>query len=348
VSRPTTANRAGSPQIVPSLLLLVAIGFVLRCGWPGRHEAAAPPVRGPVDRSPVDLLLTPDEKYLITVNLTSDTVSLVDLAGAGVCSEVAVGHRPSALAMTRDGRTVLVTGTYSGDLTLLSRIDNRLQRLTNLYLGDEPRGLAVSSDDKTAYVALTTDHSVAVIDIPGRKEVTRIHVGRWPRYLALSSDDRRLAVGVNGDGGVAVVDTVARKCLYMERFTGINLGQMQVDRGGKHVYFPWMVYRNNPITTNNVRQGWVLASRIARVRLDGKYRRDALALDPAGQAVADPHGLALSPDERWMVCAASGTQELLVYQTRRPYRRRPAQVARTLRQDPAGRPAHGGSLLARR
>jgi YVTN family beta-propeller protein len=57
----------------------------------------------------------------------------------------------------------------------------------------------------------------------------------------------------------------------------------------------------------------VLASRIARVRLDGPARREAIALDPRGQAVSDPHGLALSPDEHWLVSAASGTQELLVY-----------------------------------
>jgi hypothetical protein len=87
---------------------------------------------------------------------------------------------------------------------------------------------------------------------------------------------------------------------------------MQMDRAQKYVYFPWMVYRLNPITPN-IRIGWVLASRIARVKLDGPARREPISLDPQGQAVADPHGLALSPDEQWLVCAASGTQELLVY-----------------------------------
>ena len=82
----------------------------------------------------------------------------------------------------------------------------------------------------------------------GWKSLERIDVGRWPRYLALSPDGTRLAVGVNGDGGVAVVDTAARKLLYLEDFAGLNLGQMQVSADGKYVYFPWMVYRHNPIT----------------------------------------------------------------------------------------------------
>jgi len=36
-----------------------------------------------------------------------------------------------------------------------------------------------------------------------------------------------------------------------------------------------------------------------------------VALDPPGKAVSDPHGIALSPDEQWLVTSASGTHELL-------------------------------------
>jgi cytochrome c553 len=88
---------------------------------------------------------------------------------------------------------------------------------------------------------------------------------------------------------------------------------MHASADGKYAYFPWMVYRHNPITPANIRRGWVLASRIARVRLDRKARREAIALDTEGRAVADPHGLALSPDGQWLACAASGTQELLLF-----------------------------------
>jgi len=44
----------------------------------------------------------------------------------------------------------------------------------------------------------------------------------------------------------------------------LNLGQMQTSADGKFVYFPWINYRHRPITASNIRQGWVLASRIAR------------------------------------------------------------------------------------
>jgi YVTN family beta-propeller protein len=266
-----------------------------------------------LDRSPVDLVLTPDETRLLTANQTSGSVTLVDLASGKVVAEAPCGDRPSSVAITPDGRTVLVSATFSGELTVLALADDRLTRVGSVPLGFEPRGLAISPDGKLAYVALTTAAAVAVVDIEKLAVLDRIAVGRWPRYLALSPDGSRLAVGCSGDGGVVVVDTATRKQLYLEDFSGLNLGQMQVSADGGHVYFPWIVYRHNPITQANIRRGWVLASRIARVRLDGKARREAIALDPQGQAVGDPHGLALSPDEQTLVCAASGTQELLVY-----------------------------------
>jgi len=88
---------------------------------------------------------------------------------------------------------------------------------------------------------------------------------------------------------------------------------MQASRDGKFVYFPWMIYRQQPITPGNVRQGWIMASRIARVKLDGPARREAMSLDPQGRAISDPHGMGLSPDEKHLYCTAGGTHELLVY-----------------------------------
>jgi YVTN family beta-propeller protein len=301
------------PQRAAFRLGLVAA--LLGCGFALGRAGTEKKPRVEPDRSPVDLILTADEKWLLTANQTAHTVSLVETATGKVVDEAPCGERPSALALTPDGKTVAVTGTWSGDLTLLALDGGRLKPAGKIRLGFEPRGVAVSPDGKRAYVALTTAHALAVVDLSARRVIERIAVGRWPRYLALSPDGKRLAVGANGDGGVTVVDTAARKKLFQEDFGGINLGQMEVSPDGKYVYFPWMLYGFRPISPGNIRAGWVLASRIARVRLDAHKRREAISLDPQGQAVSDPHGLALSPDGQWLVCAASGTRELLVYRT---------------------------------
>jgi DNA-binding beta-propeller fold protein YncE len=265
------------------------------------------------DRSPVDFIFSPEGQYLIAANQTSSTVSVVRLDTGVVAREIPVSRDPRSLALAPDGRRLLVTTSFGGDLIRFDRVDDRLTQSGSLHLGFEPHGVAIASDGKRAYIALTAAGAVAVIDLESFKEIARIDVGRWPRSLALTPDGKRLAVGVSGDGGVAVVDTASLKRLYLEDFVGLNLGQMQTSADGKYVYFPWINYRHRPITAGNIRQGWVLASRIARVRLDGPARREAIALDKQGQAVADPYGMAISPDAQWVYCAASGSHELLVY-----------------------------------
>jgi len=278
-----------------------------------RPSHAEPAKVGEVDRSPVDLLVSSDEKWLVTANQTSGTVSLVDIPTGQVLAEVPVGRKPSALAMTADGKTILVTCTWTGELIVLDRSDKSLAKRGSLHLGFEPRGVALSPNGATAYVALTTAHAVAVVELASMKETGRIATGRWPRYLAITPDGKHLAVGANSDGGVSVLDLEKKELAFQENFVAINLGQMQIAKDGKQVYLPWVSYGANPISPGNIRIGWVLASRIAKVRLDEKTRREAISLDPPGIAVADPFGLAVNADESHIVCSASGTHELLVF-----------------------------------
>ena len=267
------------------------------------------------DRSPVDLVLGPDETWLATVNQTSDSVSLVRVSDGALLDEVAVGHHPVAIALAPDDKTLLVSGHYSGEVTLLEVADGKLKTGGQIDVGFQPHGIALSPDGQTAYVACTASAEVAVVDLASRRVIDRIAVGRWPRHVALSPNGSRLAVATSGDRGVTIVDTQARLAAYQEQFVGLNIGQMQASKDGRYVWFPWMVYRNNSITPNNIRLGWVMASRIARVRLDGPARREAMSLDPQGKAIADVHGLGLTSDESRLIASAAGTHELLVYRT---------------------------------
>jgi DNA-binding beta-propeller fold protein YncE len=281
-------------------------------------QADTPAVRAlpsDVDRSPVDLVLTADERLLITANRTSDSVSLVELPSGRVLDEAPCGHRPAAIAISPAGDRVYVTCTHSGELHCFAIDNSKLVPRGSLHLGFAPVGLAIHPDGAEAFVALSEAGAVAVVDLASMQIRAQIAVGRWPRSLALTSDGRRLAVGLSGEMGVAVVDARERDLLFVESFAGLNLGQIQISSDNRHAYVPWIAYGSNPITAQNIRRGWVIASRIARVRLDTPARREALALDKRGEAVGDPHGLALSPDEAWLAVAASGSHELLVFRT---------------------------------
>jgi DNA-binding beta-propeller fold protein YncE len=105
--------------------MAVGLGWCVLLTGLGRW-AAQESTPGSTDRSPVDLVLTADEQWMLTANQTAGTVSLVNIASGKVHAETPCGRRPSALALTPDGKRVLVSGTHSGDVTVLERVGDRL------------------------------------------------------------------------------------------------------------------------------------------------------------------------------------------------------------------------------
>ena len=270
-----------------------------------------------INRSPVDVAIARNAGYLVTANEVSDTVSLLSLSSSRVLDEFPVGDSPAFIEFTDDEQFVLVTCTNSGEIVKLQIVSNRLVEVGRVTVGYEPIGFAVANSINRIYVGRTANGTVAELDLGSLAILRLFEVGNWPRYLTLSRNEERLAVGLSGDSKIAVFDVTSGKKLYSQYMTGaINIGHMHASSDGTHVYFPWMVYRDNPITPQFIRLGWVLASRIGRARLDGPAYREAISLDVPGKAVADPHGLVISDNEHRMVVSASGTHELLVYRKR--------------------------------
>lgn len=317
-------NSASIPQLwmlTISLFFVIAIATSLmgegltgddRSGTTG-SDFGETSIASEVDRSPVDLAITSDDRWIVTANQLSNSVSLIRLSDRSVVDELPCGKRPVDIETLADGR-VLVTAQWSGELHVFRIEDDRLHAEAVIGIGGEPHGIAITPDGERAFVGLVATAQVAEIDLVGLRVTRRLDVGNWPNYVALSPDGSRLAVGNGGDSNVMVLDTTTGQQLYEEPLAnGTNLGQMRSSADGKYVYFTWMVYRTNPINVGNIRRGWVLASRIGRVRLDGPAYREAMSLDVPGQAVSDPHDLEISADQQTLVASSAGTHELLVY-----------------------------------
>lgn len=305
-----------------SLVLLATASF-LATRSPLRGEArtgadpAAALTASSSYRSPVDLVLAKDAGWLITANETSGSLTLLDTAQGTRLDELTLGGHPAMVVLCRDGNHVAVSCSYSGEVHVVEARNSRLHLQGTISVGYEPIGLTVDPSGQKAFVGLVATGEVAELDLVAMQVTRKLEVGAWPRYLTYSPDGSRLAVACSGDGKIAVVDVAAGEVAYSTRVVNaINLGHLTCSNDGKYVYFPYMVYRTNPINPRNIRLGWVLASRIGRVRLDEPAYREAISLDVPGKAMADPHGIGLTGDEQRLVVAASGTHELLVY--RRP------------------------------
>lgn len=270
------------------------------------------------DRSPVDCVLSADERFLYTANQTSGTVSVVDLASKKVTQELACGAKPTHIAITPDGKRLLVSATFAHELVSYAiNPDGSLNSPTRLWLGFEPRGIAIDAAGKFAYVALCTSHQVAVVDLNSFQAVAHITTSRWPRALAFTKDDKMLIASCSGDGALSFIDVANRKLIRDEPFAGLNQGQLAVSNDGEFAYTPYIYHFGSGPNERTIKLGWVTASRVARIRIKEEKRVSSLYLDTAGKAVADPVGLAISDNEEWLVCSGSGTQELLLFRNKK-------------------------------
>ncbi len=271
-------------------------------------------------RGPVNLVLDHDHRWMVTANELSNSLSLIDLQSQTIVDEIVCDGKP-ADCVRLGSDEILVSCRDAGAVrryavAVVAQRPQALKLVATIATGYEPLGLAISPDNQRAYVGLVASGEVAEIELSDNRLVRRVNVGHWPRYVAVSPDGSKLVVGLSGESQVAVLNLPSGELAYHEPLSGsINLGLMRCSADGQYVYFPWMIYRSNPIDPGNIRRGWVLASRVARVRLDGPSIREAISLDVPGQAMSDPHGLTFTPDEKQLAVTSSGTHEVLLYRT---------------------------------
>jgi len=147
-------------------------------GWAATHVA--------VGRGPEGFDVSPDGRELWAANSGDGSVSIVDVAARKVVQTVPVGTRRSnRLKFTPDGKRVLVSDLGSGDLVVLDAASRGVVK--RLSLGHGAAGILVSGDGSRAFVAVSADDNVAVVDLRSLAVSGRIPTGKGPDGLAWAS-----------------------------------------------------------------------------------------------------------------------------------------------------------------
>jgi YVTN family beta-propeller protein len=274
------------------------------------------------DRSPGDLALSPNGRWVISANRTSDSVSLVDLAGGNVSAELKVGRKPFGIDWR--GAVAVVANWGDDSVTLIDVAPPKLGVVATIQVGNEPRGVVLSPDASRAYVVVSGDNAVDVIDLTTKKAVARIPVGSEPWYAALTPDGSRLAVGNALSGDVSLIDTAALKVAATIPMKGRNLRRVAVSPDGAWAYVPHITDRGASTTLQNIERGLVLDNRVGRVPFAGGDR-EAMGLDTKGFGSGDPEGVAVSPDGGRLAVTLGGTRDLLLLRLPLPLKAEPGE-----------------------
>jgi YVTN family beta-propeller protein len=137
----------------------------------------------PVGKGPEGFDVTPDGKELWAATSRDGGVSIINLFTKTVSHTFSVQtKRSNRLKFTPDGRLVLISDLDAGELVILEHATRK--ELKRLPLGKQLAGILITPDSAKAYVAVTGDNNVAVVDLRTLELTDRIQTGTGPDGMA--------------------------------------------------------------------------------------------------------------------------------------------------------------------
>ncbi len=121
----------------------------------------------PVGKSPVRVIVAPDDTVFVANN-GDRSISVVRKGDTAESARISVGVEPSGMAMTLDGKTLLVVSATAVDRTdtgTLTSIDTAtLQKNWEINVGEEPRAVAIIAGNR-AMVSLYKTGELVEVDL---------------------------------------------------------------------------------------------------------------------------------------------------------------------------------------
>jgi YVTN family beta-propeller protein len=289
------------------------LGLVAAAARPSPNTPAKSPER---HRSPAGVTILPDGRRALTANYTADSVSLVDVDAGKVLAEIACGRKPVAIVCSADGRRAAVSNHWSDSVTLFEVSDVGLKTRAEIAVGRLPQGAAFAPDGSRLYVAAGDD--IVEVDWSARRVAHRWAAPGGPRSLALSADGRLLAALSDRSAELRLWDASSRALLGERAIDeGFNLRGLTFAPDGESLVFAHLINKAKNVSLRNIEEGWLMGSRLTRVPIKAKrlLEPERVALDTRGAAVGDPYWIAFGDRGRYLALTASGTQELLLFQS---------------------------------
>jgi len=136
-----------------------------------------------VGKGPEGFDVSPDGKELWAANSHDGTVSVIDVASRKVVQTFDIHTKfANRVKFTPDGKLVLISDLGTGDLVVLDAASRK--ELKRMNLGHGVAGILIVPDGSRAYVAVSPDSQVAVVDLKTFTVTGRIATGKGPDGMA--------------------------------------------------------------------------------------------------------------------------------------------------------------------
>lgn len=138
-----------------------------------------------VGKGPEGFDVSPDGKEVWAANSHDGTLSIIDLASRKVVQTIDLHTKfANRVKFSPNGKLVLISDLGTGDLVVLDAAARK--EIKRLSLGHGVAGILIVPDGSRAYVAVSPDSEVAIVDLKTFSVTGRIATGKGPDGLAWS------------------------------------------------------------------------------------------------------------------------------------------------------------------
>jgi DNA-binding beta-propeller fold protein YncE len=223
---------------------------------------------------PYNLYFTPDGRYAIVVAERLRRLDFRDPHTMRLRHSLPVPCKGvDHLDFTADGRSLLASCEFSGELVKVDVHRERVVGVVHLQPGGMPQDVKLAPDGRLFYVADMMAGGVHLVDAAGLRVIGFLPTGAGAHGLYVSRDSRYLYVSNRGEGSVSVVSFATRKVVDTWRLPGGGSPDMGGVSADGHVLW-----------------------------LAGRYDAEVYAIDTRTGALQDriavgqgPHGLCVYP-----------------------------------------------------
>lgn len=234
------------------------------------------------------------------------------------------------LTSTPDGRMWVVTDGYSGTLREID--PESLRTIAETRIGNSPSAIRYSPVSNSLWVARRFGNMLVEVDPATMKHGRTVGVGREPVDMELFASDSLLlvadnlpempATGFPVAAQLSVVDVLSGKVIkrIMLPNGSTDVKSVALSRGGSYAYVTHLLGRYQ-LPTNQVDRGWMYTNALSVIDLKKMEPVSTVLLDTPQKGTANPWEVAVSSDNRTVIAAAPGVDEIALIDRNELHRR---------------------------
>ncbi|MEN8143912.1 MAG: YncE family protein [Gemmatimonadota bacterium] len=318
--------------MIRSIRALAVVAALAACGTPAEPLAAQDAADSPAAATLADVGGT-----LVIVNKGANSASIVDVASAEILATLPTGQGPHEVAITKDGRTAVVTdyGNQSGgnSLTVIDVPGLSVARTIDLGSHTRPHGIAFLPGDEVVAVSTEGSAHVVLVDVEaGTVKSALPTAGNVSHMVAIPASAEHIYTSDIRDGTVTEIGVaeggVTRKFNVPEtpEAIGVTPDGSEVWVGSNNLGLMSVIDTGSGAVDTGVLSGFgfpyrVLFSQDASLVLIPDLRSDELRfVDRASRQVLEtldfpgggPQGIIFSTDESAIFLAMSAQNRVAV------------------------------------